>query len=616
MSSNDAPPRSPSSHSIPGLYSPSRTQEASSSRPRPTSSDQTYAQIAASATRPLLAPDNWSADDIDRADHLDSLSSYEGILQGHNWPIAPLPRPRQRELNVPRSAQTISLDEILDNQLRTDNNASSSNIDVPSNPPLLPPPSRNSRLSTDRWPSDSIAGDVRRIFGDTAQTYTSLRDRVDRFESVLRDSNGTGPGRTSSISRGDTIIPAPPTDQPVRRRRNPRILSRPLDSDEPHPAFLDMDIDPSFSASTREEAPWRTVHIHPNTDLQAGAADMEDEEEDDEEGYDDYTDMYPSQRAGEVAQLRRGGNNRPRNRQRVGMDTMASETMLDHVRMYGTLGDILGRLARRAVTLHRPSRGGMTPTNGEVEMAETIRSSVDRGVRSRSPSFSPSHPAKRRRVTPNPGHIDTQALVRPSYLKYTTLPGLTTLPGAFQPPERHSHLALTTHRPIPSSSTYTNLPTALPSPSIPASSPASSFPAPSSSASPSPPRPLISFTVHPPPSSTDADACSLRTLHPIPPGIGLYYFEAEVIDSGKEGYMSIGYMRAGVNMGRLVGWEKGSWGWHADDGRAFEGSGVGREFGPGWGGEFVFLVHQVVCLVSSRSDAVVENERKLCSLAY
>jgi beta-catenin-like protein 1 len=38
-------------------------------------------------------------------------------------------------------------------------------------------------------------------------------------------------------------------------------------------------------------------------------------------------------------------------------------------------------------------------------------------------------------------------------------------------------------------------------------------------------------------------------------------------------------------LGRLVGWDRGSWGWHADDGRSFEGQGRGEEFTEKWGSE-------------------------------
>lgn len=42
------------------------------------------------------------------------------------------------------------------------------------------------------------------------------------------------------------------------------------------------------------------------------------------------------------------------------------------------------------------------------------------------------------------------------------------------------------------------------------------------------------------------------------------------------------------NMRRLVGWSKGSWGWHGDDGRLFAGQGMGERFSETWGGTSSF----------------------------
>lgn len=137
---------------------------------------------------------------------------------------------------------------------------------------------------------------------------------------------------------------------------------------------------------------------------------------------------------------------------------------------------------------------------------------------------------------------------RPAYLSFSTLASSTPLPFGFLPPTRSSRLALTV-RHSPSHS----------------------------------PRQVITFTLIPTPRHTDADAASLRTFAPIPIGCGIHYYEAEVFDQGEEGFMSVGWMKAGVELGRLVGWDKGSWGWHGDDGMSFEGQGTGEEFGDKWG---------------------------------
>lgn len=144
---------------------------------------------------------------------------------------------------------------------------------------------------------------------------------------------------------------------------------------------------------------------------------------------------------------------------------------------------------------------------------------------------------------------------QPSYLQFTTLPLTTSIPTTFFPPTRLSHLALTTHGPTS--------------------------------------HPLITFTSHPTPTGTEADASSLITTVPIPTGIGIHYYEATVHDAGDHGFLSVGWMSRGMNgvgeldLGRMVGWDKGSWGWHGDDGKLFEGKGTGIMFGVKWGGESI-----------------------------
>ncbi len=45
-------------------------------------------------------------------------------------------------------------------------------------------------------------------------------------------------------------------------------------------------------------------------------------------------------------------------------------------------------------------------------------------------------------------------------------------------------------------------------------------------------------------------------------------------------YMGIGLSSNGVNLNRLPGWEKNSYGYHADDGCVFSCSGTGQQYGP------------------------------------
>ncbi|XP_073953128.1 ran-binding protein M isoform X4 [Choristoneura fumiferana] len=79
---------------------------------------------------------------------------------------------------------------------------------------------------------------------------------------------------------------------------------------------------------------------------------------------------------------------------------------------------------------------------------------------------------------------------------------------------------------------------------------------------------------------THKDAASVRATHPIPAACGLYYFEVRIVSKGRDGYMGIGLSAHGVNMNRLPGWDKNSYGYHGDDGHSFCSSGTGQPYGP------------------------------------
>ncbi|XP_013389065.1 ran-binding protein 9 [Lingula anatina] len=79
---------------------------------------------------------------------------------------------------------------------------------------------------------------------------------------------------------------------------------------------------------------------------------------------------------------------------------------------------------------------------------------------------------------------------------------------------------------------------------------------------------------------THKDAASVRAMHPIPASCGIYYFEVKIISKGRDGYMGIGLSAQGVNMNRLPGWDKHSYGYHGDDGHSFCSSGNGQPYGP------------------------------------
>ncbi|GAA6060229.1 hypothetical protein JCM10212_003469 [Sporobolomyces blumeae] len=78
----------------------------------------------------------------------------------------------------------------------------------------------------------------------------------------------------------------------------------------------------------------------------------------------------------------------------------------------------------------------------------------------------------------------------------------------------------------------------------------------------------------------DRDAAAVRADRPVPTHAGVYYFEVEVKDKGVSGYIGIGLSHRSVSLSRLPGWEALSYGYHADDGRAFCAQGTGEPFGP------------------------------------
>ncbi|KAI0960933.1 hypothetical protein AcV7_000172 [Taiwanofungus camphoratus] len=78
----------------------------------------------------------------------------------------------------------------------------------------------------------------------------------------------------------------------------------------------------------------------------------------------------------------------------------------------------------------------------------------------------------------------------------------------------------------------------------------------------------------------DRDSAAARANHPIPPACGIYYYEVEILHRGQKGHISIGFSAGDVRLSRLPGWEKHSWGYHADDGWSFPGQRDGIPYGP------------------------------------
>nr|XP_020448829.1 SPRY domain-containing protein 3-like [Monopterus albus] len=59
-----------------------------------------------------------------------------------------------------------------------------------------------------------------------------------------------------------------------------------------------------------------------------------------------------------------------------------------------------------------------------------------------------------------------------------------------------------------------------------------------------------------------------------------HYYELEITDAGEKCYIALGLAHRDYPKNRHPGWSRGSIAYHADDGKLFQGSGVGDQFGP------------------------------------
>jgi hypothetical protein len=84
------------------------------------------------------------------------------------------------------------------------------------------------------------------------------------------------------------------------------------------------------------------------------------------------------------------------------------------------------------------------------------------------------------------------------------------------------------------------------------------------------------------PGRNDSDAAAVRSNTPLPPQVGLYFFEVSVVNKGRDGYISVGFAIKSASLSRLCGWEPGTIGYHADDGNLYRGAGSGTAFGPAY----------------------------------
>lgn len=87
------------------------------------------------------------------------------------------------------------------------------------------------------------------------------------------------------------------------------------------------------------------------------------------------------------------------------------------------------------------------------------------------------------------------------------------------------------------------------------------------------------------PGKEEKDAASIRTDCPVPTaGLALYYFEITIVDQGETGRIGVGLCNRDVRLGKMPGWDAGSYAYHGDDGLLFRQTGhTGDPYGPKYG---------------------------------
>ena len=79
------------------------------------------------------------------------------------------------------------------------------------------------------------------------------------------------------------------------------------------------------------------------------------------------------------------------------------------------------------------------------------------------------------------------------------------------------------------------------------------------------------------------DVGAVRTDWPCPQRCLLYYFEVTVEDSGTRGSIAVGMADAAFHLNRQPGWEANSYAYHGYDGRRYNDSERGEQYGPRFG---------------------------------
>ena len=72
----------------------------------------------------------------------------------------------------------------------------------------------------------------------------------------------------------------------------------------------------------------------------------------------------------------------------------------------------------------------------------------------------------------------------------------------------------------------------------------------------------------------------VRTRQPVPQSCHFYHYEVKILNQGRGGYIGVGFSTWSSLLNAQPGWQLDTLGYHGDDGRKYEASGWGEEYGP------------------------------------
>lgn len=78
---------------------------------------------------------------------------------------------------------------------------------------------------------------------------------------------------------------------------------------------------------------------------------------------------------------------------------------------------------------------------------------------------------------------------------------------------------------------------------------------------------------------SESDGSTIKSNFPVSKDVGIYYFEVSIVRKGRDGYIGIGFSTSANSTNRLPGNDDHSWGYHAADGKKYNGN-QGASYGP------------------------------------